>query len=60
MQMSKTYESTNRARRANQKRQDALECDKAGFSMLARVNWEEAALLDPPREEEDLFNPERD
>jgi hypothetical protein len=54
MQMSKTYETTNRRVRAAQKRQDALECDKAGFPMLARVNWEEASLLDPPRDEEDM------
>lgn len=50
-QMSKTYETTNRALRAAQKRQDALECDKAGYKELARINWEEAAFLDPPREE---------
>lgn len=54
MQMSKTYESTSCTLRANQKRQDALECERAGFLMFAQVNWEEASLIDPPRYDEDL------
>lgn len=53
-QMSKTYETTNKKLRANQKRQDALECERAGYQEIARVNWEEAAFLDPPRYDEDL------
>jgi hypothetical protein len=54
MQMSKTYESTNRKKRAEAKRKDALECERAGFPMMAALNWEEAAFLDPPKFDEDL------
>ena len=54
-QMSKTYETTNRRIRANQKRQDALECERAGFMLMAQLNWEEASLLDPPREEDEVI-----
>lgn len=54
--MSKSYETTDRRLRANQKRQDALECERAGFRELARINWEEAALLDPPKEDEEIEN----
>ena len=52
-QLSRSYESTNRKLRANQKRQDALECERAGYNEIARINYEEAAFLDPPRFDED-------
>ena len=54
MQMSKTYESTNRKLRAEQKRKDALECERAGYMAIAQVNWEEASFLDPPRYDEEM------
>lgn len=51
--MSKSYETTNRRIRAEQKRQDALECERAGYGIIARLNWEEAAFLEPRRYEEE-------
>ncbi len=53
MQMRKSFNTTNRRTRAQQLRQAAQECENAGFSDFARVNWENAALLDPPRFDDD-------
>lgn len=53
-QMSKTYESSNRRIRAEGKRKDALECERAGYMEIARINWEEASFLDPPKYDEEM------
>ena len=52
MQMSKTYESTNKYQRASQARKDARECHAAGYPGFAQVNSEMASMLDPWRDEE--------
>lgn len=52
MQMRKMYATTNRAKRASQLRQAAIECEKAGFLYLAWVNFTEADILDPWVDEE--------
>jgi len=52
MQMSKTYESTNRYQRAWQARKDARECHAAGYPGFAQVNADMASILDPWRDEE--------
>lgn len=44
----RNYEPTNRKVRAEEYRRNALECEKAGFTMFAEINREMAALLDPP------------
>lgn len=54
MQMRKMYQSTNKRIRATQARKDAQECERAGFGLLAQINWQTAMLLDPPRYDEDL------
>lgn len=53
-QMRKTYQTTDRKLRAQQLRQAAQECQKAGALALAQVNWEEADWIDPPMPEEDM------
>lgn len=53
MQMSKTYESTNKYDRARQARKDARECHAAGYPGFAQVNSEIASMLDPWRDHDD-------
>jgi hypothetical protein len=52
--MRRLYESLNRKKRAEQKRRDARECERAGFPMFAAINAAEAEHLDPPQELEDF------
>lgn len=53
MQMRKTYASTNKRKQANEYRRAAKECEVAGFADFAQVNWDMAAFLDPPQDEDE-------
>ena len=37
-------------------RKDAAECDAAGYTFIARINWEMADFLDPYKDPEELNN----
>lgn len=49
--MRRMYESLNRKKRAEDKRKAGRELEKAGFFMFAKLNYDEALALDPPKEE---------
>lgn len=53
--MRRLYEPVNKPRRADQHRKDAEECHNAGFPNLARLNWEQAEFLDPPRRDDEEY-----
>ena len=46
--MKAGYDTTDRRKRAAQYRRDAAECEAAGYPVIAEVNREMAALLEPP------------
>lgn len=46
--MKSMYEPISRKKRAANYRRNAMECERAGFSMFAEINVEMAAIMDPP------------
>ena len=53
--MRKTYASTNKAQQAAAYYKAGQECERAGFLDFAEINYQMAAFLDPPRDEEDYY-----
>lgn len=52
MQMRRFYLPTDKAKRAAELRNEALQMKRAGFAMFADAMWEEAEWLSPtPRED---------
>jgi len=45
MQMRKSYETTNKPMRIAALKQSATECERKGFTLMAELNREQAALL---------------